>query len=68
MFYYPEKIIFECAIVRFSLEVLALWRVSPLTLGYEKVCFLSELPLELLNQENQMMKCNTSRVVRHHLI
>jgi hypothetical protein len=62
----PE-IIFECANVRFSLEVLASWRMSPLTLGYEKVCFLSELSLELLNQEDQMMKCNTSRVVRHHL-
>jgi hypothetical protein len=64
----PEKIIFERANVRFSLEVPARWRMSPLTLGYEKVRFLSELLLELLNQEDQMMKCNTSRVVRHHLI
>jgi hypothetical protein len=64
----PEKIIFERANVWFGLEVLARWRVSPLTLGYEKVHFLSELPLELLNQEDQMMKCNTSRVARHHLI
>jgi hypothetical protein len=63
----PEKIIFERANVRFSLEVLAPWRMSPLTLGYEKVHFLSEISLELLNQEDQMMKCNRSRVMRHHL-
>jgi hypothetical protein len=42
--------------------------MSPLTLGYGKVRFLSEIPLELLNEEDQMMMCNTSRVVRHHLI
>jgi hypothetical protein len=63
----PEKIIFERANVRFSLEVLAPWRMSPLTVGYENVHFLSRLLLELLNQEDQMMKCNTSRVARHHL-
>jgi hypothetical protein len=51
----PEKIIFECANVRFSFKVLARWWVSPLTLGYEKVHFLSEFSLELLNQEDQMM-------------
>jgi hypothetical protein len=62
-----EKIIFERANVQLSLEVLAPWRMSPLTLGYEKVHFLSELSLKLLNQEDQMMKCNTSRVARHHL-
>jgi hypothetical protein len=63
----PEKISFERANVRFSLDVLSPWRMSPLTLEYEMVRFLSELSLELLNQEDQMMKCNTSRVARHHL-
>jgi hypothetical protein len=63
-----EKITFERANVWFSMEVLAPWRMSTLTLGYEKVCFLFQLSLELLNQEDQMMKCNTSRVARHHLM
>jgi hypothetical protein len=35
----PEKIIVERANVQFSLEVPARWRMSPLTLGYEKVHF-----------------------------
>jgi hypothetical protein len=33
----PEKIIFERANVRFSLEVLAQWRMSPLTLRCEEI-------------------------------
>jgi hypothetical protein len=36
-------------------------------LRFEKVHFLSELPLELLNQEDQMMKRNTSGVMEHSL-
>jgi hypothetical protein len=34
----------------------------PLTLGYEKVLFHSEHPLELLDKEDRAMKYNTSRV------
>jgi hypothetical protein len=39
--------------------------MPPLKLGYENVLFLSELPLELLNQEDRVMKCATTRVRKH---
>jgi hypothetical protein len=37
-----------------------------LALELENVLFHSEYPLELLEQEDQVMKCNTSRVMKHH--
>jgi hypothetical protein len=40
------------------------WRMSPLTLECEEVPFLSELLLELLNQEDRVMRCHTSRVMK----
>jgi hypothetical protein len=40
----------------------------PLTLGYEKVLFHSEHPLKLLDQEDRVMKSDTSRVMKHNLI
>jgi hypothetical protein len=41
-------------------EFLPGWRISPLTLEFEEVHFLSELPLELLNQEDRVMRRHTS--------
>jgi hypothetical protein len=40
----------------------------PLTLGYEKVLFHSEHPLKLLDQEDRVMKSDTSRVMKHNSI
>jgi hypothetical protein len=44
------------------------WRMSPLTLDFEEVLFLSELPLELLNQEDRVMRRHTSRVMKRNQI
>jgi hypothetical protein len=42
--------------------------LSPLTLGYEKILFHSEHLLELLDQEDRVMKRDTSRVMKHNPI
>jgi hypothetical protein len=42
--------------------------MSPLTSGYEKVLFLFELLLELLNQEDRVMKRAITRVMKHNPI
>jgi hypothetical protein len=39
-----------------------------LTLEFEKVPFHSEHPLELLGQEDRVMKRNTNRVMKHNPI
>jgi hypothetical protein len=39
-----------------------------ITLEFEKVLFHFEHPLELVDQEDRVMKCNTSRVMKHNLI
>jgi hypothetical protein len=63
-----ENIISDHANDRFYLEVLTLMEDLPLTLGYEKVFFHSEHPLELLDKEDRVMKHDTSRVIKHNLI
>jgi hypothetical protein len=58
-----ENTIFDSANDRSSLEF-----EKVLDIGIEKVLFHSEHLLELLYQEDRVMKRNTSRVMKHNLI
>jgi hypothetical protein len=49
-------------------KFLPRWVMSSSTLEFEKVLFHSEYPLELLDQEDQVRKHNTSRVRKHNPI
>jgi hypothetical protein len=63
----PEKIIFDAPM---SIQLGSPYPMEDvaLTLRYEKVYFFSKLSLELLDQEDWIMKCNTSRVMKHNSI
>jgi hypothetical protein len=49
-------------------KFLPWWRMSSLTLGFERVLFHSEHLLELLDQEDWVIKRDTSRVMKHNPI
>jgi hypothetical protein len=63
-----ENIIFDRVDDQFRLEVLTPIGMLSSTLEFEEVPFHSEHPLELLDQEDRVMKCATNRVVKHNLI
>jgi hypothetical protein len=67
--YYPRE--YRLRSRRWSIPFESSYPVGglpPLTLGYEKVIFHSEHLLELLDQEDRVMKCDTSRVMKHNPI
>jgi hypothetical protein len=63
-----ENIAFDRADDRFRWKFLPWWRMSPLTLEFDREFNShSEPPIEL-DQEDQVMKHNTSRVMKYNLI
>jgi hypothetical protein len=68
LFSFQKNIIFGRAEDRFSLEVLTRLGMSSMTSEFEKDLFYSKHPLELMGQEDQVMKRDTSRVMEYYPI
>jgi hypothetical protein len=63
-----EKVISNALMIDLVWKFLPRWVRLSLTLEFEKVFFLFDLPLELLNQENRVIRRHTSRAMKRNQI